>query len=206
MRSGTKNVYYLLSIVVSLAFASSVHALPRPGMVEFKASRGSFCVVGAGHISPIYVDPGDFPGVARAANDLAQDIGRVSGNAATVVRTTDGLSPWPILVGTAGKSAVIDELVKNGKLDDSAIIGKWESYVIQTVADPLPGVKQALVIAGSDKRGTIYGIYDVSENIGVSPWYWWADVPTPHHEALYINSGPDCARASRSEVPRHLPQ
>lgn len=160
--------------------------MPRHGMVEFRASRDSFCVVGPGQLSPIYVDPGDFPGVARAANDLAQDIGRVSGNSALVVRATDKLSLPPILIGTLGKSAVIDELVTSGKLDVSAIRGKWESYVIQTLADPLPGVKQALVIAGSDKRGTIYGIYDVSENIGVSPWYWWADVPTPHHDAIYI--------------------
>jgi Glycosyl hydrolase family 115/Gylcosyl hydrolase family 115 C-terminal domain len=189
MRFRTKNVPYLLSTVVLLAFAMSAHALPRPGMVEFKASQDSFCVVGAGHTSSIYVDPGEFPGVARAANDLAQDIERVSGKAATVVRTTDEMAPWPILIGTVGKSVVLDELVKDGKLDVSAIRGKWESYVIQAVADPMPGVRQALVIAGSDKRGTIFGIYDVSENIGVSPWYWWADVPTPHHEAIYINPG-----------------
>src|ERR1019366_1252620 len=88
-----------LCVALLLTFAMSAHAMPRPGMVEFKASRDSFCVVGACHISPIYVDPGDFPGVARAANDLAQDIGRVSGNAARVVRTTDGLSLPPILIG-----------------------------------------------------------------------------------------------------------
>jgi hypothetical protein len=172
-----------------LALAASAHALPRPGMVEFQVSRDSFCVAGRGTPSPIYVDPGDFPGVARAANDLAQDVGRVSGNAPAVVRATDGLSPTPILAGTLGKSDVVDRLVASGKLDVSAIRGKWESYVIQTIANPLPGVKQALVIAGSDKRGTIYGIYDVSENIGVSPWYWWADVPTEHHDAICIRPG-----------------
>ena len=158
-------------------------------MVEFETSRNSFCVAGPGQISPLYVDPADFPGVARAANDLAQDIGRVSGHAAPVVRAADKLSPLPILIGTLGKSAAIDGLVTSGKLDVSAIRGKWESYVIQTVADPLPGVRRALVIAGSDKRGAIYGIYDVSENIGVSPWYWWADVPTPHHDTICIQPG-----------------
>ena len=163
--------------------------MPRQGMVEFRETEDSFCVAGPGQIAPIYVAPGDFPGVARAANDLAQDIGRVSGSAATVVRATYRLSVPPVLIGTLGKSAVLDELIAGGKLDVSAIRGKWESYIIQTVADPLPGMKQALVIAGSDKRGTIYGIYDVSENIGVSPWYWWADVPIEHHDVVYIEAG-----------------
>jgi len=62
-------------------------------------------------------------------------------------------------------------LIKNNKLDVKNILGKWESFVIQTIDSPLPGVEKAMVIAGSDKRGTIYGIYDLSRNIGVSPWY-----------------------------------
>jgi Glycosyl hydrolase family 115/Gylcosyl hydrolase family 115 C-terminal domain len=179
-----------LGALLLLAFAASAYAMPRRGMVEFQASRDSLCVAEAGRVSPIYVDPGDYPGVARAANDLAQDIGRVSGNAAMVVRASDKLSQSPILIGTLGKSAALDALVASGKLDVSAIRGKWESYIIQTVAEPMPGVKQALAIVGSDKRGTVYGIYDISENIGVSPWYWWADVPTDHHDVICINSRP----------------
>ena len=80
-------------------------------------------------------------------------------------------------------------MVKSGKLNADAISGKWESFIITTIANPLPGVDQALVIAGSDKRGTIYGIYEISEQIGVSPWYWWADVPPQHHENLFIKAG-----------------
>jgi hypothetical protein len=88
-----------------------------------------------------------------------------------------------------GKSPVIDQLIRAKKIDASGILGKWESFFIQTVADPLPGVSSALVIAGSDKRGTIYGIYDLSEQIGVSPWYWWSDVTPEHKDALFINPG-----------------
>jgi len=94
-----------------------------------------------------------------------------------------------IIVATLGKSSLVDNLVKAGTINAGAIAGKWESFVITTVEHPFPGVDQALVIAGSDKRGTIYGLYEISEQIGVSPWYWWADVPVKHHDNLFIKAG-----------------
>lgn len=81
---------------------------------------------------------------------------------------------------------MIDQLVRDHKIGVSEISGTWESFLIEVVPHPLPEITSALVIAGSDKRGTIYGVYDLSEQIGVSPWYWWADVPTPHRPALFI--------------------
>jgi hypothetical protein len=94
-----------------------------------------------------------------------------------------------VLIGTIGKSPLIDSLIKRHKLDVSGIAGQWESAVTTVVEHPMPGVRRALVIAGADKRGTIYGIYDLSEQIGVSPWYWWADVRVPHADALYVQPG-----------------
>ena len=82
-----------------------------------------------------------------------------------------------------------DRLIRERKLDVAPVAGKWESFVIQVVPQPLPGVDSALIIAGSDKRGTIYGIYDLSEQIGVSPWYWWADVPPRRRDALFVKAG-----------------
>jgi len=82
-----------------------------------------------------------------------------------------------IIAGTIGKSEVIDTLISSGKLDVTSTKGQWESFISQVITSPLPGIDKALVIAGSDLRGTIYGLYDISEQIGVSPWYWWADVP-----------------------------
>ena len=84
---------------------------------------------------------------------------------------------------------MIDQLVRERKIDVSDIPGKWEASLIQVVQHPLPGVESALVIAGSDKRGTIYGIYDLSEQMGVSPWHFWADVPSQHHAALFVQAG-----------------
>jgi hypothetical protein len=139
-----------------------------------------FDVVTAGVPVDIYVDAADSASVVRAVGDLRDDVLRVSGVAPAVENRVSELSPTAILVGTLGQSPVIDRLAASGQLDTAGVAGKWESFAIQAVAHPVPGVSRALVIAGSDRRGTIYGIYELSERIGVSPWYWWADVaPTP---------------------------
>jgi Glycosyl hydrolase family 115 len=95
-----------------------------------------------------------------------------------------------IIAGTVGKSDVINSLISSGKLDVSAIQGNWESFISQVIKSPLPGVDQALVIAGSDMRGTIYGLYDVSEQIGVSPWWWFADVPPKKANGVWALAAP----------------
>ena len=158
-------------LVAGLAFACALFAQTQ--YVAQAPSPGSFAVAGA----PIYVDAGDYAGVVRAVGDLRDDIRRVTGSAPAVSHEAG-----TILVGTLGKSRVIDELAREGKIDSARIAGKWESFLIQV----LPG---KLVIAGSDKRGTIYGIYDLSQQLGVSPWYWWADVPVRHRDALYVRPG-----------------
>jgi hypothetical protein len=131
----------------------------------------------------------DYAGVVRAVGDLQADIGRVTGCTATIVHEPGKLGRRAIIIGTIGKSGLIDKLIGQGKIDPAPIAGQWESFFLQVVAAPLPGVDSALVIAGSDKRGTIYGIYDLSEQIGVSPWYWWGDVPVRHQEAIYVKPG-----------------
>ena len=102
-----------------------------------------------------------------------------------------------MLVGTIGKSPLIDNLVAAAKLDVTAIAGKWETSLQQVVQNPLPGVRRAFVIAGSDQRGTIYGAYEVSKQIGVSPWYWWDDVPARHQRRAATCCPGGTARARR---------
>ena len=137
----------------------------------------------------IYADAADWPGVARAASDLRSDVSKVTGQEPAWIHDAGALGPRAIIVGTIGRSPLLDRLIREGKVDTSGVVGKWESFVIQVVPHPLPRVQSALVIAGSDKRGAIYGIYDLSEQIGVSPWYYWADVPTVHRDALYVKPG-----------------
>jgi hypothetical protein len=109
------------------------------------------------------------------ANNLRDDIEHVANRAPSLIQDPKCAADNIIIVGTNGKSSALDELSRSGKIDLAQISGKWESFLIQVVPPPLHGISQALVIAGSDKRGTIYGISDLSEQIGVSPWYWWAD-------------------------------
>ena len=82
-----------------------------------------------------------------------------------------------VIIGTIGKNPTVENLIINNKLNVDTISGKWDTYLIQTIDRPLPGIDRALVIVGSNKRGTIFGMYDLAASIGVSPWYWWADVP-----------------------------
>ena len=144
-------------------------------------SENMFRIAEDGKTATIILSEEDHPAVIRAAKDLGTDVLRVTGTASPV--ETDGPArPGTILVGTVGKSPLIDNLVKENKLNVDAIRGKWESYLIQVNKD-------SLVIAGSDKRGTIYGIYELSRRIGVSPWYWWANVPVTSSDVLYAVPG-----------------
>jgi hypothetical protein len=178
-----------LALLGILIAARGGFALGQARYVTGDPAPGNFPIVRGKTAAAIYVDADDYAGVARAAGDLQADVRRVTGATAALARGAAKLGPNAILVGTIGKSGVIDQLAREGKIDTTRIAGKWESFLIQVVPKPLPGVESGLVIAGSDKRGTIYGIYDLSEQMGVSPWYWWADVPVGHRAALYVKPG-----------------
>lgn len=178
---------FMAACCVSSAMA--LQAQDKELAVKFDSQPSSaFCIAKDAFVADIYVDPADSPSVLRAADDFAADIGRVTGHDAKVLKETSGLKGKPIIVGTIGQSKLIDGLVASGKLDVNGVKGAWESHIVEIVADPVSGVSQALVIAGSDRRGTIYGMYGISEKIGVSPWYYFADVPAKKHSSLYVTS------------------
>jgi hypothetical protein len=180
---------FVLLIFYFAALASHGFALGQPRYVENNSHPGYFTIAKPSAVTSLYVDGEEYSGVVRAAADLKEDINRVTGQTAIINKDPKDAGLGVILIGTIGKSRIIDGMIRDKKIDVSAISGKWESFLIQTVSKPLPGVSNALVIAGSDKRGTIYGIYDLSEQIGVSPWYWWADVPVQHKDSLYVKPG-----------------
>ena len=121
----------------------------------------------------IAYDANDWEGVKIAVRSLRQDLTAVTGSSCA-----------PVLVGTVGKSSIARQYPRLSK----ALKGKWEKYIITSTI--VPGTNRpALLILGSDKRGTIYGIYELSRQIGVSPWYWMADAPIARHDSLYISKG-----------------
>lgn len=163
--------------------------LRHPRFVADEYADGDFKLVYQGQAADLYVDPDDQPGVARALGDLQNDIAMVTDLHPVIKNDVNELAAEAVLVGTIGHSLMIDHLIDTGKLDAEGIAGKWEAYVIQVVDEPWPGVAKGLVIAGSDRRGTIYGIYELSRQIGVSPWYWWADVTPEKQKDLLVRPG-----------------
>jgi hypothetical protein len=202
-----------------LAAAGSARAtIGQPSCVAFESSSAtSFSVVSNSRAAPVWLSSDDWPGVQRAATDFAADIQRVTGVAPALANyTANATGDAPIIVGTLGKSSLIDAIVNSTKWDVSALEGKWEAFQSKVVADPVPGVSKAYVIVGSDKRGTIFALYEHSEQFGgsnivsilffcvfltihagVSPWYWWADAPVQTHDALFV-SDTGCAHGEPS--------
>ncbi|MEU6588834.1 glycosyl hydrolase 115 family protein [Streptomyces sp. NPDC046881] len=169
----------VLASGVAWAGADGGPAVTDPG-AYISFSGGAFSLVGA----PVVVSPEDHPGVVRVAGDLRNDLERVTG-----VRPGNALGRFPVLLGTIGRSPLIDGLIRSGKLDVTGVRGRWETS-LQTVVDrPVPGVERAFVVAGSDPRGTIFGAYDVSYGIGVSPWHWWDDVPPARRDHVWVKPG-----------------
>ena len=169
---------------VSMALLSSLGMSAADQFVSFQ--KGDLLINRDNKVE-IYMDANDCKGVSYAANALIKDIIKVSGSKAVLtsdagLKDKDTAGKPTILVGTIGHSAAIDQLIRQKRINGNLLKGKREKFII-TVVDG------QLVIAGSDRRGTIYGIYELSQQMGVSPWYDWADVPVVHHDSIFVNKG-----------------
>jgi len=168
-----------IMVVVMLALAMSLKVKAADAFIVFEPASGAWELSDPS----ICIAEGEHSCVRLAVANLATDFGKVTGTEATITSLTAHLSPLTsksILIGTVGANKQIDQWVKQDVLRD--LKGKTEKYIIKTIGNQL-------VIAGSDKRGTVYGIYELSRQIGVSPWYYWADVPVEKHTSLYIKEG-----------------
>jgi hypothetical protein len=114
---------------------------------------------------------------------------RVSGRKALLREDLPGGSADCIIIGSIAESRLIRKLIGAGKIDVHGIRDQWESCLIEVVEHPFEGIGRALIIAGSDRRETAYGIFELSKQMGVSPWYYFADVTTVRHEAIYVGAG-----------------
>ncbi len=175
--------------VFIFACSESTLAYNNESYISTEKGEGKFTLSESGKSASLCVSSQDHPGVIRVLKHLQADIGRVTKAQPTISTDTIPASKEIVLVGTLGKSPLLDKLVQDKKLDVKGIEGKWETFLIQIIEQPLPNVDQALIITGSDKRGTIYGMYDLCSKIGVSPWYWWADVPVKKKLSIYVKPG-----------------
>lgn len=172
------------TFLAGAALLSTISMSAADRFVNFK--QGDL-LLNANNRVEIYMDTNDCKGVSYAAHALLKDIKSVSGATATLtsnagfLKKSDTVRP-AILVGTIGHSAAIDQLVKQKRINGNLLKGKREKFIITLIDGQL-------VIAGSDRRGTIYGIYELSQQMGVSPWYDWADVPVEHHDSIFVNKG-----------------
>lgn len=182
----------LVFAVVALLAGTSLHAATdctQPAAVCVQAETGAFALIEAGAPTAILADAKDYPGVLRAARDLQSDLSAVAGTPAAFATATPTPGRTAIIAGTLGHSPRIDRIVRAQHIDVTGVADRWEAYLLQVVEHPEPGIDRALLIVGADQRGTIFGIYELSRRMDVSPWAWWADVPVPRRAALYAAPG-----------------
>jgi hypothetical protein len=155
---------------------------------QMPAGDGDILLAGPTGAATILIDQQDHQVVHIAAEMLAEDLVRLTGHKPQIATQT-GAFTTAIIIGTLGQSRWVDQLAANGKLNVAAIKGRWEASLWQTVEHPFAGIDRALVITGSDRRGTAYGVMDLCESAGVSPWFWWADVPVRKVAAVAVTAG-----------------
>jgi hypothetical protein len=161
------------------------------GLITFgeSAEGKGFPLIANGEPASIQVDSAAPAGVRRVAEWFADDIERVGDKRPAIIAKQQSGRP-AVLVGVIGSGGEIDDLIASGKLDVSPIKGELEASITTVVED-------RLIIAGSDKRGAIYGMLDLSREIGVSPWYWWADVPVRKSADVTISETPRVRHAPK---------
>ena len=181
----TRTILFLMKPNLMSAFVLLLLALSTAGWAQIiLADKSSFAVTQA----VIYVDNSEPELVKTAAALLQKDIEQVTGKKLSIISTVDKVSKNVIVIGTIQQSSFLKQLASQKKINTKAIEGKWEASVLQTVSNPAKGIARALIVAGNDRRGTAYGVFELSKQFGVSPWYWWADVPVVKQKELYIKN------------------
>jgi hypothetical protein len=177
-----KRFYFLFAVLlISVAVCAQ-------SFVTSKKEDAAFTVASL-QAASIYVDANDDWLVNKSATLLQNDIELVTGKKPVVINDLSSASKHTIIIGTISGSALIKKLIAEKKIDVSSIKGKWEAFQLQTLTRPFAGIDNALIIAGNDKRGTAYGVFELSKQIGVSPWYWWADVPAKKKAEVFVKKG-----------------
>ena len=178
-----------LALVLGLLCSAPAWACTEPVSVCDRATASGFALIAQGKPAALLVEPQADSAVRMAADNFAADLQRVGGQRPQRLDGARGATGPLVLVGVLGQSPLIDDLVRRQRIDVADLAGHWEAYRQVVVDAPFAGVARALVVVGSDRRGAVYGLYDLSEKIGVSPWYWFADVPVAHRADVFMTAG-----------------
>ncbi|MFC0877254.1 glycosyl hydrolase 115 family protein [Saccharicrinis sp. FJH2] len=183
-----KRVIFLCVLVffTFYAFANNNH---EPVKVTNSGAAGDFPLVDNSNVAAtVVIDSSDAEVVAVAASAFSHDVNSITGIPLDITQKLDDIS-YPVIIGTLGQSKLIDSLASTGKISIDNVQGKWETFCISVVSNPFEGFESALVIFGSDPRGTAFGVFELSRMMGVSPWVWWADVTPEPKSSLYVTAG-----------------
>jgi len=175
-----KNVIYFLAFL--LVFFSKSYS---QSFITEKKEEGAFTIV-SDNATQIYTDANDDWLIQKSANLFQEDIERVTGQKPEIIHNIPSSLKNIIIIGSIEQSSFVKQLIQTKKIKSDSLKGKWEAYQIQVIKNPFKGIDNALIIAGSDKRGTAFGVFELSKQIGVSPWYWWANVPVKKKKQIYI--------------------
>ncbi|WP_420236372.1 glycosyl hydrolase 115 family protein [Telmatobacter bradus] len=168
--------------------ALQAQAFSHAALVHFDPVTGGFPLADAGKAAPIYLDPSEEKTLGATVEAFASDVERVSGHRPQILTSLPSPRPAAMLVVGTIHAPAIAHLAEQNKLPLGALEGKWESAETTVVSEPLPGVRQALIVAGSDRRGAAFALFELSRQMGVSPWAWWADVPVQHRDHIWITA------------------
>ncbi len=193
-------------LLATLVFFSSLALSAQEMIVQEKQVPGFFPIVSVTSIAAIYVDENDHWLMHKAAEWLRQDLEMITGRQTTIISTLPSSADFLIIIGSLDSSSIIQRLAAEKKIQADGLAGQWEKFQLQTVSHPMKNVQNALVIAGSDKRGTAYAVLELSKQMGVSPWYWWADVPAKKKKEIYFKNGLYVYGVSFCKIPRDIYQ
>jgi Glycosyl hydrolase family 115 len=174
---------------VLLTCCSFIRLPAQDVIIGEKKDPGFFPIVSGSAPTAIFVDEQDHWLMHRSAELLQQDIEMLTGRKTEIVSALPASAENIIIIGSADHSSTIKRLAAEKKIHVEGLTGQWEKFQLETISNPTKGIKQALVITGSDKRGTAYAVFELSKKMGVSPWYWWADVPVKKKTELYFKNG-----------------
>ena len=185
----------LALLVAALVFesgqvrAAEPRACGEPVSVCDRGGAADFALIRNGQPAAVFIDKDADPAVRHVAASFSDDLERVSGRRPQAITDIAAAKEGAVVIGVLGHSRVIDDLARAGKISATDLAGQWEAFRQIVVEKPFPNVSRALVVVGADRRGAVFGTYDLSRRIGVSPWYWFADVPVRRQADVFVTAG-----------------